>query len=326
LTRRTRLWALVIGFWVVCLVVAASPVVSRELAPETSGGWQKASGNPLIGGSLGVCFDASVVKDGDTYKAWFSWRPKASIAYVESKDGLTWSAPVVVLAPTTSGWEDDVNRPTVIERGGRFEMWYTGQSGSKSAIGYATSPDGITWTRAQADPVLEAQGGWELNSVMSPFVRVDEATGTYRLWYAAGDNYEPDSVGYATSPDGIHWQRDSRNPVFRPGPKGAWDGAKVGAVDVEPDGGGYVMFYIGFSDTDHAQIGIARSADGVTDWQRSTANPIIRPGHLFAWDSDAVYRPAVIHEPGRWLLYYNGRNGTTEQIGLAIHEGDELAP
>jgi predicted GH43/DUF377 family glycosyl hydrolase len=326
LTRRTRLWGLTGCFVTLCLVVVASPLIARELAPETAGGWQKVAGNPLIGGSLGVCFDASVLKEGKLYKAWFSWRSKASIAYVESNDGLSWSAPVVVLGPTSSGWEDDVNRPTVIEHGGRYEMWYTGQSGAKSAIGFATSPDGITWTRAQEGPVLEPGGGWELDSVMSPFVRVDDTTGGYRLWYAAGDAYEPNAVGYATSTDGVHWQRDARNPVFSPGPKGSWDGAKVGAVDVEPDGGGYVMFYIGFADAQHAQIGVARSTDGIIDWRRSAANPIVRPGPLLAWDADAVYRPAVIHEPGRWLLYYNGRIGAIEQIGLAVHEGDELAP
>ena len=38
------------------------------------------------------------------------------------------------------------------------------------------------------------------------------------------------------------------------------------------------MFYIGFRDQDHAQIGLARSKDGITGWQRHPANPIIRPG------------------------------------------------
>ena len=326
MTRRARLWAFTGCFVAVCVLAVTGPLIARQFEPETGGGWQKATQNPLIGGSLGVCFDLSVLKDGNEYKAWFSWRPKKSIAYTESTDGLAWSAPVIVLTPTSSGWEDDVNRPTVIERNGTYQMWYTGQSGSKSAIGYATSPDGITWTRPQPDPVLTAQGGWELNSVMSPFVRYDATSGGYRMWYSAGDNYEPDADGYATSSDGIHWQRDARNPVFTHGAAGSWDGAKVGAVDVEPDGNGYVMFYIGFADTQHAQIGMARSADGITGWKRSDANPIVRPGHLFAWDSDAVYRPAVIHEAGRWLLYYNGRNGAIEQIGLAIHEGDTLAP
>jgi len=36
------------------------------------------------GGELGTCFDVSVLKEGDTYRMWFSWRPKKSI------DGQQW--------------------------------------------------------------------------------------------------------------------------------------------------------------------------------------------------------------------------------------------
>ena len=52
--------------------------------PETSGGWVKYAGNPVLGGAYGTCFDVSVLKDGDTYRMWFSWRPKRSLALVEA--------------------------------------------------------------------------------------------------------------------------------------------------------------------------------------------------------------------------------------------------
>ena len=42
-----------------------------------------------------------------------------------------------------------------------------------------------------------------------------------------------------------------------------------------PDQYWYLMFYIGFETTQHAQIGLARSRDGVTGWERHPANPII---------------------------------------------------
>ena len=83
------------------------------------------------------------------------------------------------------------------------------------------------------------------------------------------------------------------------------------------------MFYIGFWDRDHAQIGVARSRDGIGDWQRHPANPIIRPGKD-KWDHDAVYKPYAIFDGRRWLLWYNGRRGGMEQIGLALHDGEKL--
>jgi len=85
----------------------------------------------------------------------------------------------------------------------------------------------------------------------------------------------------------------------------------------------YLMFYIGFRDVDHAQIGVARSRDGISHWQRHPANPIIRPGHN-QWDHDACYKPYAIYDGARWLLWYNGRHGSLEQIGLALHQGEDL--
>ena len=86
---------------------------------------------------------------------------------------------------------------------------------------------------------------------------------------------------------------------------------------------GYLMFYIGLRDEEHAQIGIARSKDGITDWQRHRANPVIRPGKD-RWDHDAVYKPYAIYDGKKWLLWYNGRRGGVEQIGLATHDGEDL--
>ena len=307
---------------VLVLVVLGAAGFSNLLAPTTAGGWAKDPDHPVIGGDLGTCFDLSVMHDGQTYRAWFSWRPKQSIAYTESTDGVNWSSSVIALGPTGSGWEDEVNRPSVVRTAAGFAMWYTWQTSTASAIGYATSPDGLHWTRSGTLPVLTASAAWEKQAVMSPDVRYEQ--GRYRMWYSGGEQYEPDAIGYATSPDGVHWTKDQLNPIFAGSGTGHWDGAKVTAPDVEPYGAGWAMFYIGFSDVDHAQIGIAYSPDGIHDWRRLPANPIIRPGNVFAWDSDAVYKPAVIHEPGRWILWYNGRRGSTEQIGRAAHEGDGL--
>jgi hypothetical protein len=58
---------------------------------------------------------------------------------------------------------------------------------------------------------------------------------------------------------------------------------------------------IGFQDKHRAQIGVDRSKDGITDWQRHPSNPIIRPGKD-KWDADAVYKPHAVFDGKRWLL------------------------
>ena len=291
---------------------------------NTNAGWVKYAHNPVLGGKLGTCFDISVLKEGATFKMWFSWRPKQSIALVTSADGVHWTEPVIALGPNPqSGWEDDINRPGVIHQPDGYHMWYTGQAKGHSYIGHATSPDGLTWTRMSEKPVLSPDKPWEQAAVMCPDVMWDITSKLYRMWYSGGEQYEPDAIGYATSPDGNTWTKLDANPIFKADPQRAWEQHKVTACQVLHHGDWYYMFYIGFRDVDHAQIGIARSRDGIHDWQRHPANPIIGPTPN-GWDHDATYKPSVVFDAGRWLLWYNGRHGGMEQIGLATHEGENL--
>jgi hypothetical protein len=317
---------LLLSWLVPALLLASGVEPSREDTPmaETTAGWVKYDKNPVLGGSLGTCFDIAVLRERDRYRMWFSWRPRRSMAVVESKDGLNWSEPTVALGPNAaSGWEDEVNRPVVLDRAGRYQMWYTGQAKGKSAIGYATSADGTIWKRMSDKPVLSPEQPWEKVAVMCPHVLYDAGESTYRMWYSGGEQYEPNAIGYATSRDGLAWTRHGKDPVFRPDPKQAWEKDRVTGCQVLRRGDWYVMFYIGFEDEHHAAIGVARSKDGITGWQRHPANPILRPGKG-RWDADAVYKPYAIFDGKRWLLWYNGRRGNVEQIGVAFHDGEDL--
>jgi predicted GH43/DUF377 family glycosyl hydrolase len=83
------------------------------------------------------------------------------------------------------------------------------------------------------------------------------------------------------------------------------------------------MFYIGFHDEHLAQIGMAKSPDGIGNWTRYEGNQIIFPTPG-GWDASACYKPFAIQEKDRWMLWYNGRNGSLEQIGLAIFGDSDL--
>ena len=291
---------------------------------EWAAGWRKFANNPVLGANLGTCFDMSLLREGLTDRMWFSWRPKKAVALVEGADGVHWGPPVIVLGPNPrTDWEEDINRPVVVKRPDGYHMWYTGQARGHSWIGHATSPDGKTWTRTGARPVLGPEAPWEKAAVMCPHVLWDEETKRYQMWYSGGEQYEPDAIGYATSADGLSWTKHAGNPIYRADPARAWERHKVTACQVVRHGDWYVMFYIGFRDIDHAQIGLARSRDGISGWERHPANPILRPG-AGKWDADAVYKPFAIPGDGRWRLWYNGRRGSVEQIGMAIHEGDDL--
>jgi predicted GH43/DUF377 family glycosyl hydrolase len=290
------------------------------------GGWMKSPANPVLGGELGTCFDACVLKEGRTYRMWFSWRPRKSIALTESQDGVHWSMPQIVLGPNpSSDWEEDINRPGVVKRADGYHLWYTGQARGRSWIGYATSKNGRTWTRQSAHPVVSADQSWEKVAVMCPDVLWDARRKVFRMWYSGGDQYEPDAIGYAESADGTRWIKRADNPIFRADPSHPWEQHKVTACHIVFDRGWYYQFYIGFRDIEHAQIGLARSQDGLSGWERLPANPIVSPTEG-GWDSDACYKPTIVRDGDRWLLWYNGRKGGVEQIGLVIHDGRDLWP
>jgi len=301
-------------------------LIARLPPIGTSAGWRKYEGNPVLGGELGTCFDVTLLREDSKYRMWFSWRPKKSLALVESPDGVHWTEPLIVLGPNAAtDWEKDINRPAVVKRDGAYHMWYTGQAQGHSWIGYATSPDGREWKRASDKPVLSPEQPWENVAVMCPHVLWDEKQQLYRMWYSAGQQYEPNAIGYATSPDGVNWAKRKDNPVFAADRNNKWEQHKVTACQVIAAGEWYIMFYIGFRDENRAQIGLARSRDGITNWQRHPDNPIIFPTEG-AWDADACYKPFAMFdgESDRWLLWYNGRKGGVEQIGLVTHPGYDL--
>lgn len=308
------------------LAVCALEAARAADPADTAGGWIKHRENPVLGGELGTCFDVCAIKEGERYRMWFSWRPRQSIALVESTDGVHWSEPVIVLGPNPqTQWEADINRPAIAKRADGFHLFYTGQANGHSWIGHATSADGRTWIRAGKQPVLSPEQPWEKVAVMCPDVVWDEQAGRFRMWYSAGEQHEPDAIGYATSPDGNAWTKHEANPVFKAEPARPWEQHKVTGCQVLRRGDWHYMFYIGFFDVRRAQIGLARSRDGITGWERHPANPIISPSPG-RWDADACYKPFAIFDAAgkRWMLWYNGRTGGTEQIGLGTHEGEDL--
>ena len=296
-----------------------------EKSRGVNGGWTKHPANPVLGGDYGTCFDIAMLEEEGVIKLYFSWRDQKSIALTESTDGVHWTKPVfcIMPRPTASGWEDELNRPTVVKCGSIYHMWYTGQYKAGKADGtshifHADSEDGIRFTRTDDKPVLAAQRPWEKQAVMCPSVIWNEDEKCFYMWYSGGEQYEPNAIGFARSTDGLHWEKHDNNPIFQADPSNRWEQHKAAGCHVFGQDGWYYMFYIGYFDEHYAQIGIARSRNGITDWERSSLNPIIAPDPD-AWDADACYKPFVLKYNDQWMLWYNGRKGSKEQIGLAVN-------
>ena len=287
--------------------------------------FRKHRGNPIYGDSeTGTLFDVYVTGQADeTLRMDFSWRKNHTCAVAFSEDGEHWTPPQSTLAPDpASGWEDMVNRNCVLKIGDAYKMWYTGQARGHSFIGLAESADGIRFRRVGTQPVLYPERPWEGASVMNPCVLYEN--GVFRMWYSAGETYEPNVLAYAESADGAHWHKSPINPIFVNAPQNEFERDRIGGCQMIPHKTlGYLLFYIGYHDIDTACICCAYSKNGVTQFHRCKYNPLVFPTPG-AWDADACYKPSALYDEKSdlWRVWYNGRSGAEEYVGLAVKDGD----
>ena len=68
---------------------------------------------------------------------------------------------------------------------------------------------------------------------MCPHVIWDDEAKLFRMWYSGGEQYEPNAIGYATSPDGLTWKKYEPTRSSPPEPKNSWEKHKVTACQVE---------------------------------------------------------------------------------------------
>jgi hypothetical protein len=84
-------------------------------------------------------------------------------------------------------------------------MWYSGSGiNYRFRIGYATSSNGINWTKDTLNPVLDygPPGSWDFMQVWCGSVLFDNSDYTYKMWYTGGSWFEG-QIGYATCKDSI---------------------------------------------------------------------------------------------------------------------------
>ncbi|MHC4570460.1 MAG: glycoside hydrolase family protein [Planctomycetota bacterium] len=314
---------------------------------QASGVYEKYTGNPIanladkIPGMKGGFSDPSVLYADGKYHMWFPCNngKVSQICYGTSDNGIQWEThpePVLKLGKPGS-WDDyNCDTPTVIKDGPIYKMWYSGYSRVQPSIykniGYATSHDGIHWTRlpAKKSPygkesvvfTMDETKQGEIYSIADPVVV--KVNGTYHMWYN-GFGTKPFSmlaISHATSSDGINWQRDPLNPVLIPSKPWEMVKEKEGAVNqptVLWNGKNFEMWYGSFKDKymRYSAISHAVSKDG-SKWIKDSA-PALVPGPEDLWPSVTAIRIG-----NKTHLYYIGfpRLGDPARLYIAISTQD----
>lgn len=261
---------------------ASSTIPSIGYATSEDGfHWTKYAENPVLKADEssapgGIGFACPVI-DGDTWILFLA--PSPTLGTRESIKKATAPAP-------TGPWTVE---PAPIAQNGDLSDWdtygfalmsalhidaeYVVTYYSRDGYGRIASTDGLTWTKyndpattetvfAKSDPIFGKgePGAWDSGDVL-PIVHFGEHG--WEMFYigsGAASNYFRE-LGYAASPDGIHWTRFSDNPVLE------YVDEYVNTVldsVVVVDGTYYLYHSIWYGDTTPLDIGISVTTGTIT--------------------------------------------------------------
>lgn len=194
----------------------------------------------------------------------------------------------------TDTWDQKIReRGYILFEDSLYKMWYTGYKGDDSVtkyLGYATSPDGINWTRYPKNPIFI--GKWTED------VGIVKNEGKYYM-FAEGRN---DVAHLLLSNDGINWQEqgdlDIRtvNGKRIPGPYGT----PTGWIE----NGKWYLFY----ERNDEAIWLATSNDLKT-WINVQDEPVIKTGPD-KYDAGALAANQVVKYKDRYYIYYHASSAS----------------
>lgn len=296
--------------------------------------WSKFVGNPVISGSGNNTWDKHVFMgntifnaDSIRYEMFYcgsygsevGWRPyRTGLAYSTDKINWTKYSGNPIFTPDSGTWDEGSTEGTsVIRENGQYKMWYSGGPENAPKIGYATSTDGINWTKHSGNPIITPGiDPWESAGVAYPMVIA--VAGGYVMWYTGFSSNDVGKIGRATSTDGINWQKDAvHNPVVSPEPgiTGLYSGSTIKV------GNKLYMYYTGYTNSSrHAKLAIS-SDEGIT-WEVYSGNPVLTSGPSGSWDSDYLEAGSVLlEEDSVFYMWYAGSSSASGsylwKIGLA---------
>ncbi len=346
--RQVRFWIVPLMALACLLTLVLSCADGRGQAPVASKGsaWKPSPRNPII--TMGrqvqhlLWNDPSVLKEDDDYTMWLSGgdprnlqRIVVDVYRATSSDGLDWTInPKPVLSPGKRGEWDDlrVETPSVIKVGDTYHLYYSGadEAGAKEAvyaIGHATSPDGVTWTKDPRNPILTQQRSdrhqWGFRGVGEPGVVYNPDDKTFYLYYVSMrfDREQPKTghigILLATSKDGSrfkdHADRSGQRKLIltRPVPNatpGAWFGYSTPSALIANDGrfhlfAAFIVAPEGPATARHVGIAHAVSDDGITF--KVTEEQLLEAGRG-DWKDLQVRSPTVVQDGGKLRMWFAG--------------------
>ena len=179
-------------------------------------------------------------------------------------------------------------------------MWYHAFNEQNERIGYATSDDGISWTKRK-EPVLDigSNGSWDDSYVMMP--QVIFINNEYLMWYGGSDEDFNIKIGSARSSDGLTWTKeDSLNPVMSVTED--WEDKRIRPGSVLHNNDLFMMWYYGGDDSKQ-RTGYATSTDGL-NWDKFDTY-VLDYGIYGEWDYKYAMAYTVLFNGDKYHMWYD---------------------
>jgi predicted GH43/DUF377 family glycosyl hydrolase len=179
---------------------------------KTSNIWVRVSKAPILPLTKEEPFDTgsiAVTCENDQWRMYYTSFDKRvyindrpinyyNIKYATSTDGINWNRNGEVCINFKNDKEYAIGKPMILKNDNNYEMWYSYSDGFYK-IGYATSTDGINWTRKDRElGLLPSKDGWD--SEMVEYGYVLECNGDKYMFYN-GNGYGETGLGVAILKD-----------------------------------------------------------------------------------------------------------------------------
>lgn len=210
-------------------------------------------------------------------------------------------------AGPAGAWDARIReRGWILREDDGYHFWYTGYASSDGIrqLGYATSPDGYTWTRYAGNPLCAGQWIEDLCVVKD---------GETYYMFAEGEH---DHAHLLTSTDKLHWTeqgtldiRKADGTPIDPGP--------FGTPAVLHEDGTWYLYY----ERDDLALWLATSKDLKT-WTNVQDEPVLKRGPE-PYDVTMIAANQVLHYQDHYYLYYhalcpeNGRDRWTTNVAAS---------
>lgn len=219
----------------------------------------------------------------------------------ELVDFVPYSGNPVFTGGGAGSWDAKIReRGWILREDGTYKLWYTGYDGSREGVrrlGYATSADGVRWTRHAGNP-LDREHWIEDMTVV-------RHAGTYYL-FTEGRN---DRAHWFTSSDGIRWTRRGTLDIRRTDGQPISEGP-FGTPTVWREADRWVLLY----ERGDRGVWLATSPD-LAVWRHVQDEPVLVPGPA-EYDRDLVAVNQVVRHEDRYYAVYHGSARTGPQAGL----------